>query len=69
MLEKEKENPNYKPLSPQALQPPKKDKKKLQDAEKKKRTERQKRRKGDKKKKGKQPVALPETIKDKSLFD
>ena len=43
MLEKEKENPNYKPLSPTAHKPtivPKKDKKKLQDAEEKKRTER-----------------------------
>lgn len=67
MLEKEKENPNYKPLSPQTLKPPSKDKKKLQDAEEKKRAERQKRR-GDDKKKGKQP-AVPETMKDKSLLD
>ena len=43
MLEKEKENPNYKPLSPTAHKPtavPTKDQKKLQDAEQKKRAER-----------------------------
>ena len=42
MLEKEKANPDYKPLSPTAHKPtavPKKDKKKLQEAEEKKRLE------------------------------
>lgn len=40
MLEKERQDPNYKPLSPTAHQPtavPDKDKHKLQEAEEKKR--------------------------------
>ena len=60
MLEKERDDPNYKgPLSPTAHMPtavPQKDKKKLHDAEEKKRRRR-----------GKDEPA--ESLKDKTLFD
>lgn len=61
MLEKERQNPHYKPLSPTAHKPvavPSKDRKKMHDAEEKKRRQQ-----------GKDPAKDDKAQKDTSLFD